>query len=57
MRDPIERADAIRAIKRLRPSFDFDDVDAYDKAKDNCDDYAVAIMDAIDAVDDILSAN
>lgn len=54
MSDLIERKDAIKAIRNLYKDFDFDDVDAYDKAKDNCDDYAIGLMDAIDAVNDIL---
>ena len=55
MKDPIERETAIKAIKKLYREFDFDDVDAYDKAKANGDKYALGLMDAIDAVDDILS--
>lgn len=54
--DVIDRADTIKAIKRLLTFFDFDDVDAYDKAKANGDRYALGILDAIDVVEDMLTA-
>ena len=56
MKDLIEREAAIKAIKNLYMNFDFDDADAYDKAMDGRDYYAIGLMDAIDAVDDILSS-
>lgn len=54
MSDFIKHEDAIKAIRNLYKDFDFDEIDAYDKARDNCDDYAIGLMDAIDAVEDLL---
>ena len=52
MSDLINRADAVKAIKGLYKAFDFEDVDAYENAKEECDIYALGLLDAISAVTD-----
>lgn len=42
----------VRSIMSLYRDFDFDDIDAYANAKKEKDIYAIALMDAIDAVND-----
>jgi len=53
----IKKEDTIKQIKRLVSirEVDWNDCDLYDKAKSNSDTYLVAILDAIDVVEDMLT--